>query len=229
MAIPVTCPHCQARFTVSDKFAGQEGPCPKCKGKIKIPKLDEQVVIHAPDSQSPKGISGQEVLKPLKRRNAKFSWPVIVSGLVGTIVTLSAAYAVRYLFRDGDLVQVPWWLLAIGAGLLAPPLVWAFYFFLRDAELEPYRGTPLIIRVAICSTVYAAIWGLLAYLKFMMFDEGEVPEMRHFLVILPLMFVPGALASMATLDLDTTNSAVHYAGYLGATVVLRLVLGLAAF
>ena len=25
------------RFKVSDKFAGQEGPCPKCKAKIKIP------------------------------------------------------------------------------------------------------------------------------------------------------------------------------------------------
>src|SRR6476661_3159539 len=30
MAIAVVCPSCHARFQVQDKFAGKEGPCPKC-------------------------------------------------------------------------------------------------------------------------------------------------------------------------------------------------------
>lgn len=38
MPILVTCPGCKAQFNVSDKFAGKQGPCPKCKAVISIPK-----------------------------------------------------------------------------------------------------------------------------------------------------------------------------------------------
>ena len=37
MAIAVICPGCKASFRVSDKFAGQTGPCPKCKAPDKEP------------------------------------------------------------------------------------------------------------------------------------------------------------------------------------------------
>jgi hypothetical protein len=37
MPIHVVCPICKAEFNVSDKFAGRQGPCPKCKSPIKIP------------------------------------------------------------------------------------------------------------------------------------------------------------------------------------------------
>jgi hypothetical protein len=38
MPILVTCPGCKAQFNVSEKFAGKQGPCPKCKAVITIPK-----------------------------------------------------------------------------------------------------------------------------------------------------------------------------------------------
>ncbi len=37
MAIQVTCMSCGARFAVEDKYAGREGPCPKCKAVIRVP------------------------------------------------------------------------------------------------------------------------------------------------------------------------------------------------
>lgn len=33
----VTCPHCQARFAVKAKYAGQVGGCPKCGKKLRVP------------------------------------------------------------------------------------------------------------------------------------------------------------------------------------------------
>src|SRR5690242_13692422 len=47
--IAVVCPSCHARFQVSEKFAGKEGPCPKCKQKITVPALGEEVKIHGPE------------------------------------------------------------------------------------------------------------------------------------------------------------------------------------
>ena len=55
MPIPVVCPGCKASFNVSDKFAGKQGPCPKCKTVISIPKPDpakkpvEEVKIGEPE------------------------------------------------------------------------------------------------------------------------------------------------------------------------------------
>ena len=49
MPIAVVCSSCKARFQVSEKFAGKQGPCPKCKSIITIPKVEEQVQIHAPE------------------------------------------------------------------------------------------------------------------------------------------------------------------------------------
>src|SRR5262245_6594726 len=39
MPILVTCPGCKAQFNVGEKFAGKQGPCPKCKALITIPKI----------------------------------------------------------------------------------------------------------------------------------------------------------------------------------------------
>ena len=65
MPINVTCPGCLKRFSVADKFAGKQGPCPKCKKIITIPKKEDQVVIHAPDHSEAGavGAGGRHVLK----------------------------------------------------------------------------------------------------------------------------------------------------------------------
>jgi len=53
MAIQVICPGCRATFTVSDKFAGQTGPCPKCKKPITVPSdAAKEVTIHGPEVEA---------------------------------------------------------------------------------------------------------------------------------------------------------------------------------
>ena len=59
-------------------------------------------------------------------------------------MVLVAAWILR------SLDQVSPWIKGLGALVLAPPLVLAGYTFLRDDELEPYRGRELGLRVAAC-------------------------------------------------------------------------------
>ncbi len=225
MPIQVTCPSCHARFKVSDKFAGQRGPCPKCKVPITIPKLEDKVVVHVPESYGPKGIDGQATLKPIARKETKTSvvWIGTTVGLI--VLSLAGALAARQMFPDGS---TPTWLLAAGAILLAPPLVFAGYTFLRDQELEPYTGRPLLLRCAVCAVVYAGLWAVELYVRNTVVGTGTF-EIFHLVYFLPLLVIPGALASLATLDLDSISAGLHYGLYLLATVGLRMIMGLPPF
>jgi hypothetical protein len=120
----------------------------------------------------------------------------------------------------------PWPVLAVGAIALAPPLILAGYFFLRDEELEPHRGTSLIIRVANCSAVYAALWLVHWYVKVSLVGSGQPLELFHLAFILPALVGLGAFTAYATLDLDFGNGALHYGFYLLVTALLRMIVRL---
>jgi hypothetical protein len=227
MAIEVLCPGCKARFKVSEKFAGKTGPCPKCKTQIKIPEPTAEVQVHAPENFGPKDAKGRGVLQPIFREEKEFS-PAIAAGIGGAVVVLFViALLLRFNYpKDADKVQFPVLLLMVGAVLLAPPLVWGGYTFLRDDELEPYRGQSLWTRVGICAAVYAAIWGLVwlivGYLGINLSkDIWFIP-----LVLVPMVLI-GAGASFVTLDIEYFNGIFHYGLYLLVTVLLRVVIGLA--
>lgn len=226
MPIAIICPGCHARFSVDDKFAGRQGPCPKCKATISIPKKSEEVVIHAPEPAGPKNAAGVSVLKPIKRAETRIPLPLLIGGIVAATAIFGLAVAARFLAPrvEGE-VQIAWPILATTAILVAPPLVYMLYSFLRDDELAPHRGTALILRVAICSLVYAALWGLRWYLGVQLDWTGPL-EMYQALVLIPVMLIPGALAALASLELDATNAGLHCAGYLGITVLLRVLAGL---
>src|SRR5258708_9739278 len=83
MPIQVTCPGCLKRFSVADKFAGQKGPCPKCKQIITIPKKQDEVIIHAPDHSETGHVdaSGRNVLKNYKRMDTKFQ-PLLFTAVI---------------------------------------------------------------------------------------------------------------------------------------------------
>lgn len=223
MPIPVVCPGCKKSFNVSDKFAGKQGPCPKCKTIIKVPAKSEQVVVHAPEEFGPKDTKGRAVLKPIARHETKVS-PRLTAVIVGAIVVvLAAAWMLRS--PTGEVSSL---LLAFGALILAPPLAWAGYTFLRDDELEPFRGKELWIRVGACSVVYAALWGLVALVTGYVLG-GDRVEVVHMVFIAPLMVGIGAFAAFASLDFEFGTAAVHCALYLLVTVALRLILGLSPF
>jgi hypothetical protein len=224
VAILVVCQTCKTRFQVSEKFAGKQGPCPKCKAVISIPKLDEQVKIHAPEEYAGGGMvaakdaQGRAVLKPISRDKTKFQPVILVAAAAGILM----AVLVAFLLRD----QSPnVWILGAGAFLLAPPIVLAGYTALRDAESEPYRGTALWIRTAIVSVVYAGLWGIAALFGTLVFTAGT-PELWQLIPPTAIMIVGGTIAALATLDLEPANAFFHYAFYLAATVFLRVIMGL---
>ncbi|MCH5372461.1 MAG: hypothetical protein JJ992_00670, partial [Planctomycetes bacterium] len=142
------------------------------------------------------------------------------------VVAILAVLVVAWMFRspDGD---VPTILLVVGAFVLAPPLVWAGYAFLRDDELEPFRGRELWIRLGACSLVYALLWGLVQLIAGYGLRLDEL-ELIHMAFIAPVLIGLGAFAAYASLDFDFGMGALHYGLYLAVTVLLRLILGLPA-
>lgn len=231
MPIQVTCQKCHKRFSVNEKFAGKSGPCPSCKTVIKIPDKNEEVVIQTPDGYGPTDSSGKAVLKPIEREEVEAK-PVAVVGIVATIIAaVLAGVGLRFTFKpiaDAPIDPTLWWILAAGAIVLAPLLVLAGYWFLRNDELEPYRGGELALRVAICAVIYAALWGGYAAMKNYMFPNAP-PEMFHFAFIAPAFLGVGGVASLATLDLDFGNGAIHYAFYLLVTVLFCFLIGVPAY
>ena len=226
MSINVTCPECKARFKVSDKFAGQTGPCPKCKFPIRIPEKSEEVVIHAPDDFGPKDASGRSTLKPLERQEGNYSAPLIVGIAAACLVTLVVTYLLGRSYAGSE-SGVPLPILAVGAVLFGPPLAIAGYGLLRDQELEPHRGMSLILRALVCGLIYAALWGVYAYIKSSLLG-GEV-EVFHLAFLLPAMAAAGGVAALASLEMDFGNGALHYGIYLLVTVLLRCVMGIGPY
>lgn len=225
MAITVVCPGCMKRFSVGDQHAGKQGPCPQCKTVIDIPKLEDAVVIHAPDDGGPKDAKGRSVLKTTKTKDAKFN-PMVAGGIAGVVLlVLLAAFLMRGTEAAGSTV-----LLAGGAVLLGPILAFAGYGFLRDQELEPYRGTELAIRAVACGLVFAAGWGIYSLLGYQMLGEWPIEKLEIF----HMLIAAGAAVGIATfgsyvaMDLEPTSGIVHCALFFLVTVLLRVVMGLPA-
>ncbi len=218
MAIEVLCPGCKTRFKVSDKFAGKKGPCPKCKAVITVPDKTPEVVVHAPEEFGPKNAAGVGVLKPITRQETKVSPLVIVSIIGGVMLVLVLALVLRGLDEKSA------WILGAGALLLAPPLVLGGYTFLRDDELEPHRGLSLILRVAICSALYAALWAAYAWLPALALNLQYI-DLVHLPLIVPPIAVAGAFVAVYTLDLEFTEALIHFAFYALVTIVLCLLIG----
>jgi hypothetical protein len=220
MAIDVICTSCHARFRVNDKFAGKKGPCPKCKVEIRVPTKEEQVVIHdASEFEGIKDSKGRAVLKPIARKKTKISKNLIIGVAAGSVMVLFLALALR-LFNLGDGATM--FFLTLGAIVLAPPLALGGYAFLRDDELEPYQGTELIIRTAICSVVYAALWGAFALSMHLFF--GELAELWHLAFVVPPFMLAGSYVGYMSFDLEFGSGVFHYGLYLLVTVVLRMIM-----
>ena len=265
MPIAVSCPSCKAKFTVSDKFAGKQGPCPKCKAPITIPALETkpaepaakpgaarragpgaapgktaaapgaaaaktpaaagtkpapapmpEVVIHAPEEFGPKNAQGRATTKPIARRETKFELvpAVIISACV--LVTLAVTWILRAQLQQNVLMR------GVGLLLASPPIAVAGYTFLRDDELEPYRGRWLWLRGMICGLVYMAMWGV-----YMFLPADATAEAYNWIIVGPPFFVVGAMTAYATFDLDFGNGFFHYCFYVLVTLLLGATAGLA--
>jgi predicted Zn finger-like uncharacterized protein len=225
MAIDVTCPSCHTRFQVSDKFAGKSGPCPKCKKTIKVPEKKDEVVIHAPEVSGPTDSTGVAILKPLTRKETRLGTTHIIA-IVGSVVLVLVVAAV---LRTQSL-QIRQMAAMLGTVLLGPPLAFAGYTFLRDDELEPYRGQEVLLRSLACGLVYAALWGtywlVFAYwFNFKPLPSGE-PNWVAVGVAAAAMTAIGTVAAQASFELEIGASVLNYAMYLICTVLLRFIMNM---
>jgi predicted Zn finger-like uncharacterized protein len=223
MAIRVTCPGCHTRFNVSEKFAGKEGPCPKCKKVIKVPERSEEVKIHAPESFGPKDKAGRATIKPVFRKETKVTPIGITIVTVAIVGFLLFALISRIATNNG--ANCPVWLVALGAVALAIPCCYAGYTFLRNQEGGAYVGKELWMRVGICAAIYAALWIAMPIAKIAFIDYG----LGAWLVATLLMAGIGAAVCMYTLELDYLVGLLHYGLYFGCCLIMRVAAGIGVF
>jgi len=219
MPISVVCGSCKARFSVSEKFAGKKGPCPKCKAVITIPDAPaEEITVHVPEqfASGGKDSKGRPVSKPIARVETKIK-PAAIAGIAGAaLLVLIGALSLRLVEN-----KVP--LVVVGLVIVSPPLVIAGYTFLRDDELEPYRGRSLLVRAGLCALAYAVLWGAYTPLPAYGVVTGEAWQ---WLFIAPAFVGLGSAAAWACLDLDFCSAAMHYCFYVAVTLLLRFAAGM---
>ncbi len=220
MSILVVCPGCLKRFQVSEKFAGKTGPCPHCKKTLTVPKLEEQVKIHAPEEFAAGGKDGEgrPTLKPLERRAEKWSLvslSLTTALIVGVVVAAIILGRSMHLFQNGIIA-------AACLFLVSPFLSAGAYHFIADPELEPFRGKELYLRSLACGTVYVAFWIILSLIA-PRFAAGEI---WSWMIIAPVLFGGGSVAAAALYDVEPSVGFTHCAFYFVFTVLLRWIAGL---
>ncbi len=113
---------------------------------------------------------------------------------------------------------------------MGPPLAWAGYTFLRDAELEGYQGIALVIRSVACGLVYALLWGIYVFVGTEFwgpdaFTKGM--EIWQMVVLVVAVLGIGALAAYVSFDLDPGSAFFTARCILPLRALLRLVAGIA--
>ncbi|MFN3152230.1 hypothetical protein [Bremerella sp.] len=226
--IRVTCPSCFKRFEVSAKFAGREGPCPSCKKPIKIPELSETVVLREKEAfGGVKSAEGKLVFKPVAREDAKFSTTALAVVLTAAISAFAIAFFIGHSTEDKSSLTP---IVAAGSFLIALPLCWSGYWFLRDDEYEPYAGQELWVRVAICSAAYAVIWGIYAFLVGYWELSPNLNEYLPYYVITAVVcLIGGGFAAAGSFDIQPLSGFLHFSFYILITLLLRLTMGLSAY
>jgi hypothetical protein len=146
----------------------------------------------------------------------------MVVGIAGaTVLALALAFLLRGTVRTSEQARLI--VIIAGLAIVSAPLAVAAYTFLRDDELEPYRGRALLVRAALCGLAYALLWAAYAMLAANGILTGEAWQ---WLFVAPVFISLGAAAAWATLDLDFGSAAMHYAFYVLVTMLLGFALGL---
>jgi hypothetical protein len=224
MSILVICPGCKKQFQVSEQFAGKSGPCPQCKTLIKIPKKEEQVVVHTPEQfgSGGRGASGKLALKPIARLEGRLRGRTMALIAAAAVLVFVAAWAGG---RKGLFDHLP--LAALSLLLISPALAVSGYHFLNSGDdLEHYRGKTLYLRAGICAAAYVVLWGLFLFVLSYVSGPIQNGEIWIWFFIVPPFFLVGSLAALSALDLDFSTGFFHFAFYVLVILALRWVAGM---
>ena len=217
MSIRVTCNKCHTRFNVSEKFAGKEGPCPKCKTKIRVPMPTDEIRIEAPKTKGPTDTEGRAIVNPILRKDTVLSSVQIALLIAGIVAFLAVAFGMRFAGLEEN-ASIWWVLLGLGAFLLAVPLSFVTYHIIRDNDLQPFSGFDLWRRIAICSLVFAVTWVALPAAAYAFGGQYFIGSWALASVA---MFAAGAVASMGSFEFDWLLGVVHYGLYFAVAIVGR--------
>lgn len=218
MAIVVTCPGCRKSFSVRDEFGGRTGPCPKCKTMITIPKAGDQVKVHGGEAFGAN--AGQMVLKPIKRRKETITLKTVWTVGGGVLAALLLTWLVGLICPD----SCRWIVALVELVLVAPPVVYGTYYFLRDSEsLKDLEGRDLWTRVGFCALGYVLLWvgfGIVSW--YMTASFGG--ELWIWIIAAAPFAVVGALVSSALLEMEFGDGFLHASFFVALTVVMRYLL-----
>ncbi len=219
MPIAVICPSCNSNFTVSDKFAGLTGPCPKCKKPITIPKnAPQSVVIHEPDAPTTTSAgTGRAPTAPIRRVEKPIPVTTFAAIGAGAVALLAAAWFIGVTVPKDS---IPQWLLLLGGFLVAIPCVMLGYAAVRNRELEPFSGTPFLLRSLACAAVYAGLWGIRG-----MLPEEATQEMWQWVYLGPMFLISGGIAALVSFELEWGTAIAHFSLYAMFTALLRWLMG----
>ncbi|MCL2745062.1 MAG: hypothetical protein FWE67_14555 [Planctomycetaceae bacterium] len=219
MPINVVCPGCFKRFSVSDRFAGMKGPCPKCNTVINIPKA--AVKIHGAEDfdQGGKTAAGKLILKPLERLDMDFDPVKAGIALAGVLAMFIAALLIGSMnLQKGTLDVIG----GIGLIFIAFPVSLFGYQILRDREdLFMLIGEDLYKRVGLCAAVYAAVW-ILFELTIWYTGANEYVLCMYFAVFA----ISAAAAAHGILDINFGSALLHFLIFFIAVLFLRWAIGL---
>ena len=222
MSIRVTCTKCHARFNVSEKFAGKEGPCPKCKAMIRVPLPTEEVRIEAPKPKGPTDTQGKAIVDPIMRTDTVLTGlhiAMIAAGIIGFLVV---SLVLRFMITDWNNI-VAWVLVGIGAVAIAIPIIFVAYAIFRDQEREGFLGGDLWKRIGVCALVYAVSW-LALLLGDYAFPRSDLSSVLSVVV----MFAAGTVAAVACFEFEWLMASAHYGLYFGVALLGRVLAGLPA-
>jgi hypothetical protein len=209
------------RFQVSDRFAGQKGPCPNCKTIIEIPKA--AVVIHGIEPASP--YSGGNLrtkripIKPLERIVDDFDVKHAAVYAASAFGVFLAAVIVGLLSLSVGTRSV---LGLFGLLVSVYPLSLFGYQVLRDHEqLFIYTGVDLHRRTGLTALGYVILWIIFEYFLQYTNAFGAVSVLYF-----AAFAVFGMFLALLVLEIPLGNALMHFLIFAVPIILLRYLSGL---
>jgi hypothetical protein len=218
MALNVVCPGCLKRFQVSDRFAGQKGPCPNCKTTIEIPKAPVKIHGLEGSEYGAKDRFGNPTLKPLERIVSDFDVQNTLLYAAASICVLITAFFIGCMtmstgFRSG--------IAFLGLALLSFPLSLFGYQVMRNKDqLFIYTGTDLYRRTGLTALGYVILWLVFEY--FLQYANVGIFSVLYFAVFACF----GMFFASLVLKIPFSNALRHFLVFAVPIVLLRCAAGL---